>query len=188
MSRHHLVRFGVLGQVGRFTAVDGTCYPRHTRVVLRTGRGLELGQVLGPPVDEESGPPGDGSILRGVTLEDQLLAARLEQNRHAAFAACEARLHQQNLPATLVDVEHLFDGRTLWFYFLGEVTPELSAITDELAGLYETTVQFRRFAETLTAGCGPGCGTEDAEGHGCQSCGTGCAIAGACGTRGERHA
>lgn len=183
----HLVRFGALAQLGRFTSVDGTCYPRRARVVLRTGRGLELGEVLSPPASEEGSPTGDGSILRGVTLEDQLLAARLDQNRQAAFAACEARLRERNLPATLVDVEHLFDGRTLWFYFLGEVTPELSAITDELAGLYEAEVQLRRFAETLTSGCGPGCGTEDAEGHGCQSCATGCAIAGACGTRGERH-
>ncbi len=87
-----------------------------------------------------------------------------------------------------MDVEHLFDGRTLWFYFLGEITPELSSITDELAELYEAQVQFRRFAETLTAGCGPGCGTEDAQGQGCQSCGTGCAIAGACGTRAEKPA
>jgi cell fate regulator YaaT (PSP1 superfamily) len=156
--------------------------------VLRTSRGLELGEVLASPEGEEAHQRGDGSILRGVTLEDQLLAARLEQNRQAALSACEARLRQRNLDAVLMDVEHLFDGRSLWFYFLGEVTPELSQITDELAEIYETQVQFRRFAETLTQGCGPGCGTEDAQGQGCQSCGTGCAIAGACGTRAESRA
>ena len=188
MGRHHLVRVGVLGHVGRFTAVDATRYPRRARVVLRTSRGLELGEVLASPGEEEAPERGDGSILRGVTIEDQLLAARLEQNRQAALTACETRLRERNLSAVLMDVEHLFDGRSLWFYFLGEVTPELSSITDELADLYEAQVQFRRFAETLTAGCGPGCGTEDATGQGCQSCGTGCAIAGACGTRGERVA
>jgi PSP1 C-terminal conserved region len=183
MGRHHLVRVGALGQVGRFTAVDLTSYPRHARVVLRTSRGLELGEVLSPPGDEEHPERGDGSILRGVTIEDQLLSARLEQNRQAAVAACETLLRERALPAVLMDVEHLFDGRTLWFYFLGEVTPELATLTEQLAELYETQVHFRRFAETLSEGCGPGCGSEDAAGQGCQSCGTGCAIAGACGTR-----
>ena len=53
----------------------------------------------------------------------------------------------------------------------------------ELAETYETKAQFRKFTDTLTAGCGPDCGTATAEGAGCQSCGVGCAIAGACGTR-----
>ena len=48
-----------------------------------------------------------------------------------------------------MDVEHLFDGQTLLFYFLGEMTPELEAITGELAELYETHVQFRRFSRSV---------------------------------------
>jgi len=80
-----------------------------------------------------------------------------------------------------MDVEHLFDGQTLVFYFLGEMTPELESLTSELAELYETHVQFRKFAETVTAGCGPDCGTEEA--GGCTTCATGCAVAGACSTR-----
>ena len=80
-----------------------------------------------------------------------------------------------------MDVEHLFDGQSLYFYFLGEVTPELDAITGELAEIYETKVQFRKFAETLVKGCGPDCGTEDAAGNGCGTggCAT-CAAASAC--------
>jgi cell fate regulator YaaT (PSP1 superfamily) len=164
VGRQHLVRVGALGHVGRFTAVDAVRYPRHSRVVVRTGRGLELGEVLAPPGENTDADSADGSILRGLTVEDQLLAARLEQNRQAAFEACAARLKAINSPAVLMDVEHLFDGQTLLFYFLGEVTPELEAITDELAELYETHVQFRRFTEAVDTGCGPGCGTDAAAG------------------------
>ena len=82
-----------------------------------------------------------------------------------------------------MDVEHLFDGQTLLFYFLGDMTPELETITSELAELYETHVQFRRFTEAVTEGCGPACGTE-AAGE-CKSCATGCAVAAACSTRGK---
>ncbi len=182
VGRQHLVRVGALGHVGRFTAVDAVRYPRNSRVVVRTGRGLEVGEVLSPPGESADNGSADGSILRGLTIEDQLLAARLEKNRQAAFEACAARLTAISSTAVLMDVEHLFDGQTLLFYFLGEVTPELEAITDELAELYETHVQFRRFTEAVDTGCGPGCGTDAAAG--CKTCVSGCAVASACHTRG----
>jgi cell fate regulator YaaT (PSP1 superfamily) len=183
MAQHHLVRVGALGTVGRFTAVDATRYPRSSRVILRTGRGLELGEVLDSPRDEITEARADGSILRGMTVEDHLLAARLEKNRTEAVDTCSRLLAERKLPAVLMDAEHLFDGRSLVFYFLGEVTPELEHLTDELTAAYDAQVQFRKFAETVEVGCGPGCGTEAASGQGCTSCATGCAIAGACATR-----
>ena len=36
---YHLVRYGLLGQVGRFAAVDAVRYPRRPRVVVRTRAG-----------------------------------------------------------------------------------------------------------------------------------------------------
>lgn len=183
MAQHHLVRVGALGTVGRFTSVDATRYPRRSTVIVRTGRGLEQGEVLAPPSDELTCLRADGSILRGMTVEDHLLAARLERNRQKACDACARLLAQREIPAVLMDAEHLFDGRSLVFYFLGEGTPELESLTEELASTYDAQVQFRKFAETFEVGCGPGCGTEEAAGQGCTSCATGCAIAGACATR-----
>ena len=183
MWRHHLVRVGALGHVGRFTAVDATSYPRAARVVVRTARGLEIGEILSTAHDAPPRGQSDGSILRGMTVEDDLLQARLEKNRQEAFSACSERIRRSGIPATLVDVEHLFDGRSLFFYFLGQTPPEMEAMADELAEVYDTAAQFRRFADTVTDGCGPGCGTAEATGGGCGSCGTGCAVAGACSTR-----
>ncbi|MBX7167882.1 MAG: hypothetical protein K1X74_16230 [Pirellulales bacterium] len=181
MSLYHLVRVGTWAEVGRFQAVDATHYPRGSRVVLRTARGLELGEVLAPPeraADNEA--PGDGVILRGVTPADDLLALRLQRNRAAAIEACEAAIRERQLPVSLVDAEPLFDGRTLVFYFLGEPSAELDQLTERLAEVYEGQVQFRRFAEAVNTGCGPGCGTTAATG-GCGNCAEqGCTIASAC--------
>jgi hypothetical protein len=173
-----------MGQVGRFAAVDSVCYPRRSRVIVRTRRGLELGDVLTPPDDhDDTRTFADGDLLRGVTVQDELLQARLEKNRQDAYAACTKLLAESGISAVLVDVEHLFDGQGLFFYFLGEVTPELEACTVRLAETYEAKVQFRKFTETLIEGCGPGCGTEEAKGQGgCESC-TSCAVASACGTK-----
>jgi hypothetical protein len=119
-----------------------------------------------------------------MTVQDELLEARLTRHRQSAYQACAALLIQRRLPVTLMDVEHLFDGQTLVFYFLGERSAELDAMTTELADLYETKVQFRKFAEAVTAGCGPGCGTAEAPGGGCgTACGSGCAISGACASK-----
>ena len=46
-----------------------------------------------------------------------------------------------------MDVEHLFDGQSLYFYFLGEVQPEWESLTTELAATYEAKVRFQPFAE-----------------------------------------
>lgn len=173
-----------MGQIGRFTAVDSVRYPRGSRVVVRTRRGLEIGEILSQQRPHfDAGEVPDGEILRGITVEDELLQARLERHRQRAYEACSALVAERGLRAILVDVEHLFDGEGLYFYFLGDVSPELDAITSELADEYEARVEFRKFTETLLQGCGPGCGTEEAKGQGgCASCAS-CAVAGACGTR-----
>lgn len=179
MPALHLLRVGAMAHLGWFRSVDAARYPRGARVIVRTARGMEQAEVLEHGDDVRATVEGD--VLRGVTIEDELLDARLRKNRDAAYAACAARIAALSLPVVLMDVEHLFDGETLIFHFLGETSPALDQITAELAELYETKVQFRKFAEAVTTGCGPGCGTEHAEGPGCGSCGAGCAMAGACG-------
>lgn len=181
MSAAHLVRVSCFGQVGRFRSSDGREFSRGCRVVCRTARGIEVGQVLSAGGTTPPDGEFDGTLLRALTPGDELLVARLQQNRHAAYEACVDRLAQHNIEATLLDVEHLFDGKTLCFYFLGETSTEVESITAELAEAYESKAQFQRFAATLSEGCGPDCGTEKAAGCG-DSCSS-CSIAGACAAR-----
>ncbi len=179
----HLVRYSLLGQVGRFVAADALRYPRRSRVIVRSERGLEIGTVLAEPEAGDQAAEINGQILRRMTVEDELLEARLEKHRHNAFSACAALLAEHEVPAMLMDVEHLFDGQGLYFYFMGEVPAEAERLTQQLADTYETTVEFRKFVDTLTEGCGPGCGTEAAMGQGgCATCTT-CSVASACGAK-----
>jgi len=184
---YHLVRYSLLGQVGRFVSADSTRYARNSRVIVRSVRGLEIGEVLAEPAPTDIVEDSQGQILRRMTIEDELLEARLEKHRHEAFEACSAILNEHQVPAALVDVEHLFDGKGLFFYFLGEVPAEVEPLTQQLAETYQTTVAFRQFAKTLEEGCGPGCGTEEAKGQGgCDNC-TSCAVAAACGVKEKRN-
>jgi len=179
----HVVRYGLLGNVGRFSSPDAVRYPRLSRVIVRSPRGLEVGEVLAEPGGEDGAGRGVGRILRRMTVEDDLLRVRLESRRNEAFSACQQLLAERQVPAALIDVEHLFDGEGLFFYFLGDPPAEAVELTTALAEQYEAVVEFRNFAETLAEGCGPGCGTEEAAGQGgCSTC-TSCAVAGACGPK-----
>lgn len=183
VGERYFIRFGVAGYVGRFASEIPAPLRRGSRVVARTSRGLELAEVLGPADElaEEASFEDDsidGTIVRPVLETDLLLQTRLDRYRDRAFEACRKWLEAKGLPGTLVDVEHLLDGESLFFHFLGD-PPELdAAASEELAGLYEKKIHFRRFAETLEQGCGPGCGTESAvngcASGGCSTCATGC--------------
>jgi len=121
-----------------------------------------------------------GELLRQSGREDDLILERLDRHRDRAVHACEELLAERSITATLVDVEHLFDGESIYFYFLGETTPQLEAVTEQLAETYERKVRFKKFAETLANGCGPDCGTGES---GCSSGGCGsCSLAGGCGS------
>lgn len=177
----HFVRVGALGHVGRFTSVDSVRHARGERVVCRTARGLEVGDVLAPADKSRTAAEPDGTLLRQVTPEDGRLLAQLEKKRQSAYETCRTTLAQRNLATSLVDVELLLDGRTAYFYFMGKITPELQSLTQELAAAYEVNIQIRRFATGPTHGCGAGCGADQTEGGGCgDSCG-------ACGMTSNHH-
>lgn len=182
-----LVRVGMMGQVGRFRLALPMRVQRGQRVVLRTNRGLEVGEYLssceGGDFAQGSGPT-DGELLRTMTPEDELLAARLEKRRHEAFATCEAWLKERDIDAQLVDVETLFDGGAIYFYFLGDAPAASAALEQELGKQYAAQIRLTDFANLLEHGCGPACGTE--AGAGCGASAGGCASCGlatACGVK-----
>ncbi len=175
MGPLHYVRVGALGWVGRFAAEEPLQYPRGSRVVCRTRRGLELGEVLNSC---HTDGPIDGSLLRRMTVEDHLVAERLRRRRNEAFTACQQLLRELRVPVVLVDVEQLFDGQTVYFYFLGEPNEKLAVLTNQLAELFAAKIQLAKFYESLVQGCGPGCGTDSRAQ--CSTACTSCALVSAC--------
>lgn len=175
----YLVRIGAMANVGRFRPVEPVRYVPGERVVVRTERGLECGQVL--TSDDSDNSVEDGPLLRRMTPQDEMLAERLGRNRDAAYSACVARLTELGSEAVLLDVEHLFDCRGLYFYFLGSTDAAAEAASAELAAAYDAEARFGEFADAVEQGCGPGCGTDEAE-NGCSTSGgcSTCAVASAC--------
>jgi nitrite reductase/ring-hydroxylating ferredoxin subunit len=181
--RRYLVRFGVMGHLSWFVARGPADYSRRQRVVVQTSRGLEAGEIMAPEVQFTPGAGDDpaGELLRSMTPEDEFQERALRQGEQKAFEDCRRLLAEWNLPVELLDVEQLLDGEKILFYFLGEPSPQMADLTEELAKTYATRVEFRQFMERAEAGCGPGCGTDEAPGcgdeGGCSSCDDGsCAV------------
>jgi hypothetical protein len=191
--KYCFVRIGSLGEV--HGAEAAVAMDRGQRVLVRTGRGVELAEVLGPrksPHGHAQGDPLDqapeGSeeakpipILRATTPQDEMLIERLQQHKREAVEQCRQELSESGSDAVLLEVDHLFDGGTLVMHFLGDIDKMAEAITQQVAKRYESVVRTEDLAKLMDEGCGPSCGTE--EGAGCGSSCAGCAARIVCHTK-----
>lgn len=175
MPRYY-VRIGALAEIHHADGPAGLQTGR--RVIVRTHRGAELGQITAAVRQVEPLPPCSTRILRPTTDQDELLLKRLERHKRRAVEACRNSLREAGSASTLLDVDQIFDGGTLLMHFLGPVDEIAQSISQRIVEEYESVVRSRHFAKLLRDGCGPGCGTEQAAGcsgssqlGGCSQCG-----------------
>jgi len=116
----YLIRYGVMSQVGRFTALPECDAPleRGQVVVIQSHRGLELGEVL-IPLNSPAPSVDRPSVLRLAGLEDLARADRARESRPSRFTLCQRVLEEGNWPWELIDVEPLLDGRAMVLHYLG---------------------------------------------------------------------
>ena len=91
MSKTYVVRFGQMRQLGEYTGLADQEHPRGQRVVVRSDRGTELGEVLCPATDRTAlflENPIQGQILRPASPEDLASEAALSGLRREGFATC----------------------------------------------------------------------------------------------------
>jgi cell fate regulator YaaT (PSP1 superfamily) len=132
--------------LGEFEAEAGD-YRRDTEVIVRTERGLELGQVLCPSTPralELISEPTKGRIIRALTDPDRAERDRLVEAEQKELECCVKFVEQRKLQMELVDVEHLFGGERLIFYFLAEKRVDFRELVKDLAREYQTRIEMRQ--------------------------------------------
>lgn len=140
------VRYGAMGNVVKSFAKFGGL-KLGDRVVLRTDRGVEVGSVLSTPkeVEGEGPEPSTGEILRKVTAKDlERLREIEEQQIPKERKFCEQKIKDHQLPMKLADVEHLFGGTKVIFYFLAEGRVDFRELVKDLAREYQTRIEMRQ--------------------------------------------
>lgn len=161
-----VVRFGALKMVGEFP-YDGQAKPGcGSKLVVRTTRGTELGEMLTSTCPnagcsksvtrkemltyiENSGGRDypfttEGRVLRIATKEDLDEQARLEQSRHGLRLEAKRFAEDLRLPLKVVDAEPILGGERLTFYYTTEERPELRDLHQDLSNHFRCRVDLRQ--------------------------------------------
>jgi hypothetical protein len=188
----YLIRYGVMGQVGRFTALPECDAPfeRGQVVVIQSHRGLELGEVLfahdGPAPgqsggdDGPAGPDGDRSravhradrphVLRLAGIEDLARSRRAEELRPSRFATCRRVLEEEHWPWELIEVEPLLDGCATVLHYLGPHHLDVGALRARFRVLCDLDVVLEPAGPELDGDAARNLSREDGAHGGCGSC------------------
>jgi cell fate regulator YaaT (PSP1 superfamily) len=143
----HIVRHGAMRLLGEFTAPPEASFGRGIRVVVRTDRGQELGEVLCPATPQAVShlpDPTHGEILRPLTEEDRQQERRIRDNARNQFDTGTRLVAEHRLAMQLVDVETLFGGERIIFYFLAEKRVDFRELVRSMAREFQTRIELRQ--------------------------------------------
>ncbi|MGC1272495.1 MAG: hypothetical protein WBC44_02220 [Planctomycetaceae bacterium] len=120
-----LIRYGAMGEIARFASELETT--PGSVVVVRSGRGEELGTIVGNAQPGESHDGGGPDVLRIATNEDLDVAARSRTGCETEFAPWQDRIREWNVNLELIDLERTFDGKLI-LYVLNDRGPETTKL------------------------------------------------------------
>jgi len=133
--------------LGVFSTRGNDRWVRGTRVIARTPRGLEVGEILCEATDdavEQLPEPNYGQILRELTAEDANELVHIQSREPDEFRACHRIVQQLGLQMQLVDIEHLFGGERIVVYYLAEQRVDFRELVKLLAGEFQTRIEMRQ--------------------------------------------
>jgi cell fate regulator YaaT (PSP1 superfamily) len=147
MANTYVVRYGQMRFLGEFTGLSGQEHPRGQRVVVRTDRGTELGEVLCPATDRTAvflENPARGEVLRPASAEDLAAEARITALQQTGFEACREFIARRRLQMDLVDVEAILGRERMVFYYLAEKRVDFRELVKDLARALQTRIEMRQ--------------------------------------------
>jgi cell fate regulator YaaT (PSP1 superfamily) len=147
MPNTYVVRYGLMKFLGEFRGLPGQSHPRGQKVVIRSDRGQEMGEVLSPATDRTAlflENPIRGDILRVASAEDAEGEAKLKEHQKNGYEACREMIARRRLQMDLVDVEAILGGERLVFYYLAEKRVDFRELVKELARAFQTRIEMRQ--------------------------------------------
>ncbi len=133
--------------LGAFTTSKGETHPRGAKVIARTDRGLEVGEILSEATEEvisQMRDPTRGQVLRNLSSEDQNELSRLHAQERQEFETCVRHVKELKLDMQLVDVEHIFGGERIIIYYLAENRVDFRELVKNLASEFQTRIEMRQ--------------------------------------------
>jgi len=183
-KRYILVRYGKMDSLGWFEHNEAEVPKSASRVVVKTEKGLELGYVVGQVGCYREGQfrlskdqvkkyfddsqiefieAPAGRVVRFATQEDVSEEKHLQKIADEEMESCRRFAKETNLDMKIVDVEHIFGGERIIFYFMAETRVDFRDLVKKLAHEYQTRIEMRQIGsrdEAKLLGDVESCGQE----------------------------
>lgn len=144
----YVVRYGRMRLVAEFTTRGNDPLDRGAEVIVRTSRGTEWGEVLCPANprtrDYLSVNEPEGRVLRQASQADRDTLEQTHQSERDAFTGGLELVAESKLIMQIVDVEWLFGGERLIFYYLAEQRVDFRELVKQMAKRFRTRIEMRQ--------------------------------------------
>ncbi|MEN6384701.1 MAG: regulatory iron-sulfur-containing complex subunit RicT [Phycisphaerales bacterium] len=164
VEKKMLVRYGKMGQIGWFVHEEKNMPKAATKVMIKTDRGLEIGEVVGRfcykscafkkteesvvdyyGVGQNDCPvTGGGKFVRYASERDLSELHHIDIGAKEELNKCKQIIKELNLQMKLVDIEHIFGGERIIFYFTAENRIDFRELVKRLAKEFQTRIEMRQ--------------------------------------------
>ena len=164
-KKYILVRYGRMGTLGLFEHHETGILKIHSRVVIKTQRGLELGHLVGRfssykagqfrlnqeqlkeyfnNEDSDFSKGQAGKFIRYATSADISEERHLRKIAREEMEYCRHFVKDMDLPMKIVDAEHVFGGERIIFYFMSDGRVDFRDLVKRIAQEYQTRIEMRQ--------------------------------------------
>ena len=164
-KKYMLVRYGRMNALAFFEHHETEIPKVHSRVVIKTERGLELGHIVGQLCSYRGGhfklreeqikeyyvkseidfcPDHAGKFIRYATADDISEERHLRKIVQEEIECCRRIIKEMDLPMKIVDAEHVFGGERIIFYFMSDGRVDFRDLVKRVAQEYQTRIEMRQ--------------------------------------------
>ena len=143
----YITRYGSMRLLGVLGTRNEDQFARGDRVVVRTNRGLETGEVLCQATENaisQMKNPSNGQIIRLMSTEDRVELERLQAQQQDYFKRSQQIVAQHGLDMELAEVEKLFGGERLIVYYISEDRVDFRELVKALATEFQMRIEMRQ--------------------------------------------
>jgi len=133
--------------LGVMTARQDANFRRSMEVVVRSDRGLEIGQVLCEATEDALShldKPAVGSIVRLVSDDDVEGIDKIDGARKKKLSTCQRHIDALGMDMQLIEVEQLFGGERMIIYYISEDRVDFRELVRILAKEFSTRIEMRQ--------------------------------------------
>ncbi|MHC4131042.1 MAG: PSP1 domain-containing protein [Planctomycetota bacterium] len=164
-KKYMLVRYGRMNELGWFEHNEAQVPKIPRRIVIKTDKGLELGYIVGQLSPYRKGQfrlsqeqldeyyrfsevdfecECSGKFIRYASSADVSEEKHLRKISKEEIDCCKKFTEELELPMKIVDVEHIFGGERIVFYFMADGRIDFRELVKRLAQEYQTRIELRQ--------------------------------------------